>query len=191
MNRTEEVPEIPCWNGDKCYPNQQAGTTTTQVEEVEAHARLKLAHARHAVRQGDKSFCIIQILLCARSKVKIQLHMDLTASHKICTCEEVGRTGHLAARALCFSKHCARMKHFQSWKYEKKTKIDLGRQLDGRTSTVSFPHNPTLPTNTSERRQHDDDADDKRGETFHFFRHEAGESSLFKTVHGRSAGTRL
>ena len=41
-------------------------------------------------------------------------------------------------------------------------------QLDGLTSTVSFPRHPTLTTNTSERRQHDDDADDKRGETFHF-----------------------
>ena len=43
------------------------------------------------------------------------------------------------------------------------------RQLGGLTSTVPFPRHPTLPTNTSERRQHDDDADDKRGETFSIF----------------------
>ena len=42
------------------------------------------------------------------------------------------------------------------------------RQFDGLTSTVPFPRHPTLPTNTSERRQHDDDADDKRGETSFF-----------------------
>ena len=57
---------------------------------------------------------------------------------------------------------------------------------------VTHPlHQHERDTTNRDQRQHDDDADDMRGETFpFFFCHEAGESSLFKIVHGRSAGTR-
>ena len=50
-----------------------------------------------------------------------------------------------------------------------------------------LPPYPFRVTNTSED-DDDDDADDKRGETSIYLT-QTGESSLFKTVHGRSAGT--
>ena len=68
-------------------------------------------------------------------------------------------------------------------------RLDLVRkgQLDGLTPTMYLPRHPTLPTNTSEettnrgQRQHDDDADDMRGEPFPLFWHEARETSLSGT----------
>ena len=65
-------------------------------------------------------------------------------------------------------------------------------KLSFRQAALGFPGllppYPFRVTNTSE--DDDDDADDKRGETS-FFLTQTGESSLFKTVHGRSASTRL